>query len=90
MTAGRWIGARTASLLDTSAITRAAAAAERADAAVGAQHGFIPTIRIHPEDVTELRGAWRYCWPGNDRPDRWDGVKLIEDDQAPRLPRKPL
>ena len=47
-------------------------------------------FRIHPADARELREAMRFCWPDNAPRDFFYGVRLIEDVEAPRLPRKPL
>lgn len=47
-------------------------------------------FRIHPLDHGELRSSYLHCWPQNAPRDEWHGVKLIEDDAAARLPRKPL
>ncbi len=68
-------------MIDTDALTEAAAQAD--EQAIGELH-------IHPNDMRELQSAFRFCWPNNSARDRWYGVRLIVDIEAPLLPRKVL
>jgi hypothetical protein len=47
-------------------------------------------LRIHPEDLRELREAYRFCWPKNAPRDEFKGTRLVADIEAPMLPRRPL
>lgn len=47
-------------------------------------------FRIHPVDARELRERYQFCWPDNAPRDVFRGVRLVEDVDAPRLPRKEL
>ena len=47
-------------------------------------------FRIHPLDYGELRSSYLFVWPQNAPRNEWNGVSLIVDAAAERLPRKAL
>ena len=75
MTTDTVIRARVPSMLETSPIVATQAGA---------------TFRIHPEDLRELREAYRFVWPDNAPRDVFRSVQLVADADAPRLPRRRL
>lgn len=47
-------------------------------------------MRLHHDDYIELICSHCWTWPGNTARNVWMGTVLIEDADAPRLPRVPL
>lgn len=46
-------------------------------------------LRLHPDDHTELRQVAKTYVPGADGPlTQFNGIKVIVDESAPRLPRR--
>lgn len=47
-------------------------------------------LRIHPDDYLELLCTRGFTWPGNSSRDLWNDTRLVEDADAPKMPRRPL